>query len=124
MLVEDFYKITDLKSHKSLINAEIQLNPEHSLYQGHFPQQEVVPGVMQIQIIRELMETALELTLMIKEVTVAKYLRLITPHENKELQIQLDYKITEEGKYAVNAVITNGDTTFSKVKTKLSVSTL
>ena len=124
MLVEDFYRIADLKSNESFISAEIQLNPEHNLYRGHFPDQAVVPGVMQIQIIRELMETALELTLMINEVVAAKYLRLVTPHENRELKIQIDYKLTEEGEYAINAVITNGDTTFSKVRAKLSESTL
>jgi 3-hydroxyacyl-[acyl-carrier-protein] dehydratase len=124
MLLDDFYKITDLKSRESFVGAEIQLNPEHRLYKGHFPQQAVVPGVMQIQIIRELMEVALEKPLMIKEVTVAKYLRLVTPHENQKLQVQVDYRFKETGEYLVNAVITNGETTFSRVKTKLSLSTM
>ena len=124
MLVEDFYKITGLESRENLIVGEIQLNPEHPLYRGHFPQQAVVPGVMQIQIIKELMEAALVSTMMIKEVIVAKYLRLITPFETSELQIQIDYKSTETGEYLANAVVSKGETTFSKVKLKLSESSL
>ena len=122
MLVEEFYKITGLESRENHIVGEIQLNPEHTLYRGHFPHQAVVPGVMQIQIIKELMEAALESALMMKEVIVAKYIRLATPNENKELQIQIEYKFTETGEYLVNAVITNGMITYSKLKARFSES--
>ena len=122
MLVEDFYHITELTCQNMAITAEIRLNPDHNLYQGHFPQQAVVPGVMQIQIIKELMENAVEITLLIREVTVAKYLRVVTPIDNQELHIQIEYKLNEKGDYLVNAVLSKGDINFTKVKVRFSES--
>ena len=45
MLLENFYKIIHIKEREDGKQAiEIELNPGHMLYQGHFPGQPVVPG--------------------------------------------------------------------------------
>ena len=52
MLLENFYKIIHIKEREDGKQAiEIELNPGHVLYQGHFPGQPVVPGVCTLQII-------------------------------------------------------------------------
>ena len=54
MLLENFYKIIHIKEREDGKQAiEIELNPGHVLYQGHFPGQPVVPGVCTLQIIKE-----------------------------------------------------------------------
>ena len=45
-LLPNFYKVT----HSEHINetdwvVQVMLNPQHAIYNGHFPQQPVVPGV-------------------------------------------------------------------------------
>ena len=53
MLLENFYKIIHIKEREDGKQAiEIELNPGHVLYQGHFPGQPVVPGVCTLQIIK------------------------------------------------------------------------
>ena len=47
MLLENFYKIIHRKEREDgKREIEIELNPGHALYQGHFPGQPVVPGAV------------------------------------------------------------------------------
>jgi len=122
MLIDDFYHITELQKSGVTLRAQIELNSYHAIFKGHFPQQAIVPGVMQIQIIKELLEDDFKMALLIKEVIVAKYLRPVTPAEHRVLQIQIDHKITESGEYLINATVSNKETTFTKLKARLSES--
>ncbi|MCB2206752.1 MAG: hydroxymyristoyl-ACP dehydratase [Bacteroidetes bacterium] len=124
MLVEDFYHITELIKHEDALDAEIKLNADHEVYKGHFPERPVVPGVIQLQVIKEVLENVLGIDLMIREIVVAKYLRPVTPGENLFLQIRIDYKQGETGEYLINARVTKNDTTFTKLKATLSKSTI
>ena len=94
------------------------MNSDHAIYKGHFPQQAVVPGVMQIQIIKELLEDDLKMAMLIKEVIVAKYLRPVTPAENPVLQIQIDHKITESGEYLISATVGKDDNNLYKTESE------
>lgn len=124
MLLEDFYHITELKKQVDALDAEIKLNPDHEVYKGHFPGQPVLPGVIQLQIIKEVLENALGIHLMIREVVVAKYLRPVTPGENPFLSIRIEHKQSETGDYLINALVTKDDTIFTKLKATLSKSTI
>ncbi len=53
MLLENFYKIIHIKEREDGKQAiEIELNPGHMLYQGHFPGQPVGSGICTLQIIK------------------------------------------------------------------------
>jgi len=117
MLIKDFYTVESFAFLNEIVNATILLNPEHDVYKGHFPGQPVVPGVIQIQILRELAEQALKTKLFISELTSAKYLNMIVP-DNNTLLVELTYKTTDEG-YRVKGVIKNDEIVFSKVKMKV-----
>ncbi len=40
-----FYKVIKIeKPEENSYNVEVELNPEHEIYEGHFPEQPVVPG--------------------------------------------------------------------------------
>jgi len=116
MLIKGFYKIQEIRSNDSRINASIRLNPDHEVYEGHFPEQPVVPGVIQLQIVKEILEETLGKQLFMNKVSSAKYLKIITPENSKELQITIQYKKTDENEYKVNALIGSGKTVFTKVK--------
>jgi len=124
MLIEDFYTIHSFNKSENSLFAEIHLNPEHEVYKGHFPQQAVVPGVIQLQIIKELLEKDLSANLIIKEVIMAKYLNMIAPEENPVLDINIEYGLNETGDYLVNATISKDDMSFTKLKAKLSKSAM
>jgi len=116
MLIKDFYKIQEIRPNDSRISASIRLNPEHEVYKGHFPGQPVVPGVFQLQIVKEILEESLGQELFMGKVSSAKYLKIITPEKSGKLQITIDYQKTDEDAYKVNAIIGSGETIFTKVK--------
>jgi 3-hydroxyacyl-[acyl-carrier-protein] dehydratase len=54
MLLDNFYTILSSESSDSTTwTIQIELNPDHTVYQGHFPEHPVVPGVCLLQLIKE-----------------------------------------------------------------------
>ena len=45
MLLNDFFTINDKVSSATEIWAELFINADHKIFEGHFPNQPVVPGV-------------------------------------------------------------------------------
>ena len=117
MLIKDFYTIQDFEVDDNRIEAAVLLAVNHDVYRGHFPGHPVVPGVIQIQMLRELSEKAVDRKLFIDEVISAKYLNMIVPG-NKPLFIEIKTKTTDDG-YSINGIIKNSERIFSKIKMKL-----
>ncbi len=116
MLIKEFYKITNLSSSDSGIIATIKLNPNHEVYKGHFPNQPVVPGVIQLQIVKEIIENVLEGKLFMGNIVQVKYLIPITPLENHELSFTITNKKTDEYNFKSTVSIGFNDNIFTKAK--------
>ncbi len=117
MLIKAFYTIQDFEVDDNRVEATVLLTVNHDVYKGHFPGHPVVPGVIQIQMLRELSEKAVDRKLFIDEVTSAKYLNMIVPGD-KPLFIEINIKPTEDA-YSINGIIKNSERIFSKVKMRL-----
>lgn len=116
MLQGDFFTIDQQETTETSIRSNISLNVEHPIYQGHFPQQPVVPGVCMMQILAELITNALKQKVALKKASQAKFLIPIIPQKNPALAVQIKYNKNEDGSYKINASILNGETTFFKFK--------
>ena len=114
MLVKDFYTTDKIDTSEGKFVAGITLNPDHEIYEGHFPEQPVVPGVFQLQIVKELLEEVLGEKLLLSHMTFAKFLNLIKP-EYSPLKIVVDHK-NETSQISVSARIENAEQVFTKVK--------
>ena len=96
MLLENFYKIIHIKEREDGKQAiEIELNPGHVLYQGHFPGQPVVPGVCTLQIIKESAEQIANQPLQYVQIASSKFLSAINPLETPLLQLFIRLEKTE-----------------------------
>ena len=118
MLLKDFYTIVELDySNKENIKAIIDLNKDHEVYEGHFPENPVVPGVCLTQLIKEIMENVENTELRLVYADNIKFLAVVNPEINNRLQIDLKVKYdTEQNLIKVNSVTHFNDQVFYKFK--------
>ncbi|ADX68269.1 3-hydroxyacyl-ACP dehydratase [Weeksella virosa] len=68
----------------------IELNKNHSIFEGHFPGNPVTPGVCMIQIIKELVEEITQQKWRLNKLSNVKFMAIINPQEHPILHISLD----------------------------------
>lgn len=121
MLHNDFYKLREQVETDTGWDFKVELNPNHEIYTGHFPNQPIVPGVCNLQIIRECAEGVLKQKVQIVTISSCKYLAVVDPSKNKDLSIQLNLKELGNSEYTLQAVGTFDQTDFIKLKATLKV---
>ena len=123
-LLENFYTeiaSTYTSENNNSFNSMIELNPEHKIYKGHFPQVPVAPGVCLIQAIKEILMEKFQKRLILTEGNNIKFLILINPKETK--QFQVDFMVKQiDNMLDVSANYTNNDKVFLKFKGKFKIS--
>lgn len=95
MLIEGFYKVVEKEVSDIEITVSIVLNPEHPIYKGHFPERAVVPGVLLLQIVRELIEEHCTCTTTIEKVKQIKFFIPVLPKDNGNLRVTFDLMESE-----------------------------
>ena len=113
MLLSDFYTILKSDSQNSSVSVEIELNGDHRIFTGHFPNMPVVPGVCQIQMTKEILAKELNKNLRLSSASNIKFLAVINPKENKNLQFDLKYSV-EDGQIRTQNVISYDGKVFFK----------
>ena len=116
MLINNLYEILNLKLKGEKIIAEIRLNPAHDIYKGHFPDQPLLPGVLQLQIVKEILSEAIKKEIRLKNSSNIKFLSMIDPGQVDKLSIEIDIISEIAGMYKVNARIHSGNTVFLRLK--------
>ena len=91
MLKDDFYTITSINMEGNVIAATLVINAKHEIFDGHFPGQPVVPGVCMMQMVKEITGIALVKDLQLIKGNELKFLQIIDPRENKEINIRVQY---------------------------------
>lgn len=121
MLLNDFYRLIEQTESNGDWSFKVELNPNHAIYTGHFPNQPIVPGVCNLQIIRECSELVLKQKVRIVNISSCKYLTVVDPTKNKNLDIQLSLKASEAGEYTLHALGAFEETDFIKLKATIKV---
>ena len=88
-------------------------NAQHPVFEGHFPGRPVVPGVCMMQTIQELLEKLLGKKVTLKKAANMKFLNMIDPTANPQVEITLQHKLQED-ELKVTATIKHEATTFMK----------
>ncbi len=114
MKLKTIYRINSLKSDKNEITAAISFNTEHKVFDGHFPGNPIVPGVVQVQILKDLMESKLKSKIFLNKTKNIKFLNVIIPVEHKEVQFDITYEQLAGNDYSVKCIAESESVTFMK----------
>ena len=102
MLLNDFFTITELNADAETLTAKIALNVKHRIYDGHFPDNPVTPGVVQMQIVKEILETHFKKPLQLKTMSKCKFLQILNPETTPAISIIIDF-IVDDNAIKINA---------------------
>ena len=93
MLKDNFFTIKNIfKETVQQYQIEMDLNPQHPIYDGHFPGTPVVPGVCQIGMVKEVLEEILERSLYLSESKNIKFTNPIDPRQTTSLVLKLEFE--------------------------------
>jgi 3-hydroxyacyl-[acyl-carrier-protein] dehydratase len=102
MLLNDFFTINDTVTSETEIWAELLINSNHKIFEGHFPNQPVVPGVCMMQMMKEILESIIGKETNLTQAADMKFLAVINPLENNLIHASIKYAADETG--AINVV--------------------
>ena len=80
MLLNDFFEIIENRREEGKIAAVIKLNAQHKIYAGHFPGNPVTPGVVQLQIVKEILESTYKKELKLASMRNCKFMKILNPN--------------------------------------------
>lgn len=119
MLLNDFYTIqTERKTNSDSVELDLRLNPNHNIFDGHFPEQPVVPGVCMIQMVTETVNHLLNRNMYLFESAVTKFLNVLDPNIHPEITLKILWKNIENQEVTIDAQLFFEQTVFFKFKGK------
>jgi len=106
--------VSDTKLH-----AQVSIDKGHNVFEGHFPEKSVLPGVIELEIIKAVVSQFFNQDYRLQSIKNAKYLGMILPDEVNEFRVDVDYK-KDDDSLTVKALIFHEDKKFLKFSGKFS----
>lgn len=92
----DIFAITKIEHQSNSVHAALDINKDSEIFKGHFPGQPVVPGACMLQIVKNVLETALNNPLELKKAGYLKFISMIDPNVVREVELEIVYKLDEK----------------------------
>ena len=119
ILKDSFFTITKQNITEDIVDFRIRLNAEHFVYQAHFPNNPITPGVLLIQMIKELFGSLKGRKFNLNTLKNVKFSAPINPVQFPEINCSLNFS-EKENLYYVKAVIKENETIFAKISMVLT----
>lgn len=116
MLKNSLYIIKQFVDDNNTLEAIVELNKTHAIFEGHFPSQPVLPGACMLQMTKEILEHALHRKLQLLKAGEIKFLQMIQPENNTTLFFSIQYNEAENSIVQVSAKIMKNDIVCYKLK--------
>ena len=112
----DLLQLNKENAYFSKYSVTLALNCHHDIFNGHFPGNPVLPGVCQVEMIRELAEKILGLRLLLSQASHVKFLSLINPLISPVLCLNLTLGESGRNEFDVSAEVTSVESVCMKMK--------
>lgn len=111
---DQFFTLESISEEDGVHLATVSLNPAHSVYQGHFPEQPIAPGVMLMDMCRRVAGAILKAEVRIAAARSMKFVKIVDPNNVGSLTIKITFKDSEAGQQ-MNCVACWDDDTYFKI---------
>ena len=116
MIFKDkLYKILKKREEQDSIIYNIRILKNHPIFEGHFPKNPVTPGVVQMEIIKELVKECSKENIELISVSNCKFLAILNPEKNELINVILKINTLEKNEIKVTSLIKNDDNIFLKM---------
>ncbi|WP_340115054.1 hypothetical protein [Maribellus mangrovi] len=110
------FEITHIEENQNKITASVKLKREHAVFSGHFPDKSILPGVVEIELVREIINRHFKKTFELKTAKSIKFVGMVILDEVDEVFVELSVLQNEDSPdLKVNAIIKNNDQLFAKL---------
>ncbi|MEQ8304681.1 MAG: hydroxymyristoyl-ACP dehydratase [Cyclobacteriaceae bacterium] len=114
MLINSLCTYAITKDSPHLIEAKISIDAGHSIFEGHFPGQPIVPGVCMVQMMKEIIEEQRQIKLDMIEADNIKFLSVWVPAIYPEVFASISLNV--DNGLRADGVLFAGEITFLKLK--------
>lgn len=111
--------MTGVSKHEGILTSHFVFPEEFIGFQGHFPKHKILPGVCQIQCALSTLELAIQKTVELKEVALAKYFVPVLPGEEITC---LCSDVSDAGDFIFKTLISKGTVKVAELKLRVAVS--
>lgn len=109
ILKDTFYQINALKFEDNVLEAQISINANHTIYEGHFPGNPVTPGVVQLEMVKEILGTHFNRPIRLRSLTTSKFLAILNPEANPEATFKMTVTEQEDQSLKVAGQLSNSE---------------
>jgi len=95
MLLNDFFEIIEIHNTSVKVISKIKLNLTHKIFLGHFPNNPITPGVVLIQIVKEILENCCNKELQLIKMSRCKFLKILNPNETPIVIVHINISVIE-----------------------------
>lgn len=106
-IANDIFNIDSITHVNQTIKAILSINSGSTIFDGHFPGQPVVPGACMLQVVKDVLETALGHPVQLQKAGNIKFVSMIVPSLNDMIQLDISCKPIDDGINVTAKLVSN-----------------
>lgn len=118
--LDELFIFQSIESTENGFTTLLRCNPEHLIYQAHFPGNPITPGACLLQTAGELLQRKLGRPLFLKASKNVKYLNVLVPAEGKEVRFTFSNLVESEIECKAQVVIADEASVYTKMSLTFS----
>lgn len=122
--LDNLFILNSIDGTENGFTAILRCNPEHLIYQAHFPGNPITPGACLLQTAGELLQHKLGRPLFLKSSKNVKYLNVLIPAEDKEVRFTFSNLAESETECKAQVVIADEAQVYTKMSLTFSYEAL
>lgn len=111
--LKGLFTVEDIQQNENKLIATVSLDANHEVFQGHFPNQPITPGVVQVYMVKVVLQQFFNASISLQTLNRCKFIAILNPRETPDITLHLTWSDTD-GAMKVSASGSGGEHTFFK----------